>query len=88
MIKAERIHFVIISLLNFSVIFKLVSVAWNGNDKGIILVVFGYVALILVNGIVWLLFTILKRPEKRIYKITCLGLLLLFIPTVIISGLY
>jgi hypothetical protein len=88
MTKTEKIHLIIISVINFSVIFKLVSSAWNGNDKGIILVIFGYTALTIINGIVWLIFKILKRPEKEIYKITSVGLILLFIPTVIISGLY
>ena len=88
MTKTEKIHLIVISVINFSVIFKLISSAWNGNDKGIILVIFGYTALTIINGIVWLIFKILKRPEKKIYKITSVGLILLFIPTVIISGLY
>ncbi len=88
MTKTEKIHLILISLINFCVIFKLISSAWNGNDKGIILVIFGYIALIIINGIAWLLFKVLKRPEKEIYKITSVGLLLFFIPTVIISCFY
>lgn len=86
--KKDKIHLSIISIINFSLIIKLVVSAWNGNDKAIILVVFGYIALILINSIIWLLLKKLKRPENKIYKIVITGLALLFIPTVIIASLY
>ena len=86
--KKDKIHLSIISVINFSLIIKLVVSAWNGNDKAIILVVFGYIALILINSIIWLLLNKLKRPENNIYKIVITGLALLFIPTVIIASLY
>ena len=84
----DKIHLIIISIINLSIIFKLIVTAWNGNDKGIILVVFGYIALIIINCIIWLTLRTLKRPENKIYKIVTFGLVLLFIPTVIISSLY
>lgn len=86
--KKDKIHLSIISVINFSLIIKLVVSAWNGNDKAIILVVFGYIALMLINSIIWLLLKKLKRPENKIYKIVITGLTLLFIPTVIIASLY
>lgn len=88
MSKTEKLHLIIISVINFIVIFKLISSAWNGNDKGIILVIFGYTTLIFINGIVWLIFKILKRPEKEIYRITSAWLILLFIPAIVISVFY
>ena len=86
--KTDKIHLITISIINLSLIFKLIISAWNGNDKGIILVFFGYIALIIINVIIWETLRILKRPESKIYKIVTAGLALLFIPTIIISSLY
>ncbi len=88
MTKISKIHLTIISIINLALILKMISIAWAGNDKAIILVIFGYPALIIVNALVWLTLRILKRLEYKIYKITTVGLAVLFIPTLILSSLY
>ena len=88
MTKISKIHLAIISLINLALILKMISIAWEGNDKAIILVIFGYPTLTIVNALVWLTLRILKRPEFKIYKITTAGLGILFIPTLIASSMY
>jgi len=86
--KLNKIHLTIITIINLIIIGKLIGVAWEGNDKAIILVIFGYTTLTILNGLVWLILRILKRPEFKIYKITTIGLAALFIPTLILSSMY
>ena len=86
--KSNRIQLTIISIVNLVIIGKLIIIAWEGNDKAIILVIFGYPILMILNGLVWLILGILKRPELNIYKITTLGLAALFIPTLILASMY
>lgn len=86
--KSSKIHLTILSIINLIVIGKLISIAWDGNDKAIILVIFGYPALTIINGLVWLTLAILKRPEYKIYKTSTIGLAILFIPTLIASSMY
>jgi hypothetical protein len=88
MTKISKLHLTIISLINLALILKMISIAWEGNDKAIILVIFGYPTLTIVNALVWLTLRILKRPEFKIYKITTVGLAILFIPTLIASSMY
>lgn len=88
MTRVGKIHLAIILTLNLVLVVKMVSVAWQGNDKAIILVLFGYPILIILNGLVWLILRLLKRPEHKIYKIATLGLLALFIPTLFVSSMY
>jgi len=88
MTKISKIHLTVISIINLTLILKMISIAWDGNDKAIILVIFGYPALTVVNALVWLILRLLKRPEFKIYKITTLGLAILFIPTLIASSMY
>jgi hypothetical protein len=86
--KKDKIHLIIVSAINLVLILIMLSIAWDGNDKAVILVIFGYPALIIVNGLLWLILRILKRPENKIYKMTTIGLILLFIPTLLISSMY
>ena len=88
MTKTAKIHLIIISVINFGLILKLIGIAWDGNDKAILLVLFGYPVLTILNGLVWLTLGILKRPESKIYRIVTIGLAVLFIPTLIISSMY
>lgn len=85
--KSNKIHLTIISIINLVIIGELVSVARDGNDKAIILVIFGFLTLIVLNGFVWLILRILNRPEFDIYRITTLVLTALFIPTLILASL-
>lgn len=86
--KSNKIHLTILSIINLIIIGKLVSKAWDGNDKAIILVIFGYSALTILNGFIWLTLAIIKRPEYKIYKTSTIGLAILFIPTLIASSMY
>lgn len=86
--KSNKIHLTILSIFNLMIIGKLVGMAWDGNDKAIILVIFGYPALTILNGLICLTLAILKRPEYQIYKTSTIGLAILFIPTLIASSMY
>ena len=88
MTKVNKIHLTIISIINLIFVAKIISIVWEGNDKAIILVIFAYPILIIINGLVWLTLRLLKRPEYEIYKMTTIGLAILFIPTLILSCLY
>ena len=88
MTTRDKIHLTIVSLINVTLILKMISTAWEGNDKSIILVILGYPTLIFVNALIWLIFRIFKKPEFKIYKITTFGLVILYIPTSISSSMY
>ena len=88
MTKVNKIHLTIISIINLIFVAKIISIVWEGNDKAIILVIFAYPILTIINGFVWLTLRLLKRPEYEIYKMTTIGLAILFIPTLILSCLY
>ena len=83
-----KIHLAIVAIINLTLIYKLINIAWSGNDKAIILVIFGYPFLILLNAILWGTFGYFKRIESNIYKLMTIALSILFIPTLIISSLY
>ena len=57
----------------------------NKSDKAIILVLFYYPALILVNLIVWLILRKFGPKHSLVYKQIFVGLILLFIPTILIA---
>lgn len=86
--KLGKIHLVIVSLINLIVVGKLLSVTMNGNDKAIIFLIFGYVFLIILNGLVWLVLHLAKKKACKIYKILTFGLVFLFPPTLILSTVF
>jgi hypothetical protein len=86
--ESSKIHLIILSLFNLIIIGILVSMVLDGNDKSIILLILGYPALTFLNGIIWLILAILKRPEYKIYQTTTIWLCILFIPTLIASSMY
>lgn len=86
--ESSKIHLIILSLFNLIIIGILISMVLDGNDKSIILLILGYPALTLLNGIIWLILAILKRPEYKIYQTTTIWLCILFIPTLIASSMY
>ena len=88
MTKFRKVHLVVILTVNLALVVKMISVVWEGSDKEIILLMLGYPLLIFLNALVWLILRLLKSREHEIYKIATLGLLALFIPTLIISSLY
>lgn len=50
----EKSHLALASLGNLTVVGLLIRSAWSGNDKAIILMIFLYPLLILINGIIWM----------------------------------
>lgn len=88
MTNFNKIHLAIISIINLILITKIINIAWEGNDKAILLVIFAYSALTIVNAFVWLILKVIKKAEYKIYKTTTIGLVVLFIPTIILSSLY
>ena len=86
--KSNKIHLAFLSLINFMLIGKLVSITWDGNDKAVILLILGYLTLIILNGLVWLTLKILKKSEYKIYKFSTIMLVIIFVPTLILSSLY
>ena len=86
--KSNKIQLTIISIINIIIIVKLISIAWTGNDKGIIIVLFGHIALTVINAVVWLVLRIINRKEFMIYYITTLILAVLYIPTMILASIY
>ena len=86
--ESSKIHLIILSLFNLIIIGILISMVLDGNDKSIILLILGYPDLTLLNGIIWLILAILKRPEYKIYQTTTIWLCILFIPTLIASSMY
>ena len=88
MTKFAKIHLTIVVLINLTLVLKMISIAREGNDKAIILVIFGYPILTIVNAIIWLTLRIFKKPEYEIYKLTTIGLSILFIPTIATSIIY
>lgn len=87
MTKNDKIHLTIVSLINLTLILSMICIS-RGNDRAIILVIYGYPTIIIINLLVCLTLRIIKRPEFKIYKITAIGLIILFIPTFIASILY
>jgi hypothetical protein len=82
--KQNIINLLIVIFIDFIVIVGTIIIVKNGNDKAIILMFFNYLILVLVNIVFWLIFSLLKNPIKRIYKVTMIGLIALFVPTLMV----
>ncbi len=88
MTKISKIHLTLISLINLTLILEMINTTWEGNDKAIILVILSYPILTIINGLIWLTLKKFKSPYFKVYKISTIGLAILFIPTLIASSLY
>ncbi len=88
MTKADKLHLAIISIVNVASVLKMISITWEGNDKAIIIVILGYPVLTFINAFIWLILKTIKRTEYLFYKMATLVLLILFVPTLIISSMY
>ncbi len=86
--KASKFHLILVSIVNLAIIARLINMAWDGNDKAILIVIFCYPLVIIANAAVWLILWLTKHPSYKIYKITTIGLLILLIPTICLSSLY
>jgi len=83
--KSEKTHLILLTLINLIVVLRLIYVVWKGNDKAIILIVFVYPILVILNGLIWVMLKLFKRREHEIYKISTIGLATFFIPTLLLS---
>jgi hypothetical protein len=81
-------HLIVVAIVNLAIVARLINMAWDGNDKAILFVIFCYPVLIIANGAVWMVLRLAKHPAYTIYKITTIALLLLYIPVLGIASLY
>jgi hypothetical protein len=82
MTDSEKIQSVLGVPVNLIVVGFLIKQAWDGNDKAIILVMFFYTLLILINFVIgWII-------RSRVYRAIAIALLVLFLPVLIISSWY
>jgi hypothetical protein len=84
----EKSHWTFASIGNLVAVGLLIKSAWDGNDKAIIFVIIFYPLLILMNGLIWMNLSSKKRSESKIYRATTLGLIILFLPVLIIASLH
>lgn len=84
----DKIHLTFISIINIALIIKMISISWNGNDKGIIVLLFGYPIIILLNASLWLILYFSKNQKFKIYRNTTIGLILFFLPAILLSTMY
>jgi hypothetical protein len=85
---AQKVHLAIVGIINLFLVGRMVTVAWNGNDKAIIVIIFGHLLLIFLNALVWMTLKLLKSDVSIVYKITTLSLIVLYIPALMTASLY
>jgi hypothetical protein len=81
-------HLVFASIIKLILVGLLLKTSWNGNDKAIIYVIFFYPLLILVNLIIWMTLSSKRNPDSKIYRATTIGLIILFLPILLMVTSY
>ena len=81
MTDREINQLIIASLVNMGMIVFLVHQAWDGNDKAIILIIFLYPLMALVNGLLWM------STKSKAFMVTTISLLILFLPVLFIASM-
>lgn len=79
-------HAIVAFIVNAAVVIGLIKTSWEGNDKAIILVIFFYPLLTLVNGLVWMALGSKNKPESKVYRGMTIGLLIMFLPVLFIAS--
>lgn len=79
MTDKEINQLIITTLINLGLIVLLIREAWDGNDKAIILVIFLYPLMAMVNGILWM------STKSKAFMVTTISLLILFLPVLFIA---
>ena len=82
MTDREINQLIIASLINLGLIAFLIHKAWDGNDKAIILIIFLYPLIAMVNGILWM------STKSKAFMVTTISLLILFLPVLFIASMY
>jgi hypothetical protein len=85
--NSQKIHLIILSIMNLTIIIWLIDSVRVPNDKAMILLIFGYPLLTVLNALILVILNIFKRPEQRIYKMTTISLVVLFFPILFLSTL-
>lgn len=88
MTDRQKIHLLLNMTINLVIVGLLIRQAWEGNDKAIILMIFVYPLLIIINAIIWGTLRSFRRTESEKYRLTTLALLVLLIPAVLIATMY
>ena len=86
--RRETIQWLVGLSVNLTVIIFLIKAAWEGNDKAMLLVLFFYPVLIVINSLVWLVLRTLKKSDARIYGTLAVWLTILFVPVLLIAAMY
>lgn len=82
------LHKTIIFILNIVAIsFLLFRIQQINNDKAILLLIFYYPILLLINLVLWLIVRICNKEHANVYKQSVAGLLFLLIPVIIIYAI-
>jgi hypothetical protein len=80
-----KIHVLIVLIINSLLVLLMVIKGWYGNDKSIILFIFGYPLLMILNGLAWLILKLSNKPENKIYKWNTIGLFVLFLAGMLVA---
>lgn len=81
-------HAMIVVMINAAFVVWLIKTSWEGNDKAIIALILFYPVLMLVNGLVWMHLSSRRNPASKIYRGMTIGLLIMFLPVLIIASSY
>ena len=84
----NKIHLAIISTINLVLILFMIRTAWAGNYNAILIIWIGYHILTSLNSMLWFMLFGFQRPESRLYKWSTIGLIVLFIPVLIVASMY
>ncbi len=82
----DRAHLLIAIIINLILVGLLIKMVENGNDMYVVLFFVLYPIIILANGIIWGILDSRNNPKSKIYMIITLGLGILFLPILIITG--
>lgn len=83
-----KAHFVVAVAVNLLLVSFILKATWDGNDKAIILVLFLYPIIILINSLVWWALNKKHKSASKIYRAITLGLIVLFLPVLMLASSY
>lgn len=84
--NSTKIHFVIVSCINFLIAARLLFLTFNSDScKSIILIIIPFPILILLNAVIWLILFLMKKTAYKIYKFNSLALVLLLMLGIVLA---
>jgi hypothetical protein len=84
----ENKHLGLAVAINLLLIGLLTNAVWENNDKALVLVIILYPLLLLVNATIWIVLATMRKASARVYKITTIGLIVVFMPVLILAMFY